>query len=188
MFIDNNYLQVFQHESGTHKYLFVPSPYGNWRIGFTIGDADEAWITSGSAGTTCPASESAPISKRLGRKSWAYYKEGSWRDEGKITVTVFGESGDFGGSGESGETGESSGSSGSGESSGSGDTTGSSEFRGSGESSGSGDSDGSGESSESSGSGDSGVSGGSVGSGEYGDGESGGSGDSGNFGGSGDLG
>ena len=176
MFIDNNYLQVFQHESGTHKYLFVPSPYGNWRIGFTIGDADQAWITSGSAGTTCPASESDAISKRLGRKSWAYYKEGSWRDGGKITVTVFGESGDYGGSGESSE------SSGLGESSGSGDTRGSSESRGSGESSGSADSDGSGESSES------GVSGGSVSSGEYGDDESGGSGDSGNFGGSGDLG
>merc|ERR1712181_29245 len=115
---------------GTHKYLFVPSPYGNWRIGFTIGDADEAWITSGSAGTTCPASESAPISKRLGRKSWAYYKEGSWRDEGKITVTVFGESSGYSGS---------SGSSGPSESSGSGESSGSSESIGSGESSGSGD-------------------------------------------------
>ena len=55
-------------------------------IGPTVGEVDQAWISSGSAGDMCPGSPAAAISKRLGRKSWVFAKDGTWH-EGNVTVT-----------------------------------------------------------------------------------------------------
>jgi len=79
--------KVFQHESGTDKYLFVPSyQSSSWLIGSTIDDVGQAWISSGSAGTDCPGSPEIPKSRRLGRKSWAYWKGDKWHESLRVFV------------------------------------------------------------------------------------------------------
>merc|ERR1719427_1767033 len=78
--------QVYQHESGAEKYLFVPSSQTTtWMIGSTIGCVSKAWISSGSAGATCPGSPRTPTNTRFGRMEWVYWNGDGWR-ENKITV------------------------------------------------------------------------------------------------------
>ena len=82
-------LKVLQHESGAEKYLTVATTGSAWRIYSTI-DERLGWIESSSAGSSCPASPAAAISKRLGRKNWQYWDGSLWGSawhEGGVTVT-----------------------------------------------------------------------------------------------------
>ena len=51
-------------------------------------DTTTSYISSASAGSSCPASPAAAVSKRLGYHSWKYWNGGSWHEAGgDITVT-----------------------------------------------------------------------------------------------------
>merc|ERR1712226_505946 len=90
--------KVFQHESGTDKYIFVPSDDNRpsyWRIGTTLGKIpheisprilmdDYGKMSSRSAGTTCPGSPEAPINREFGRDEWWW--EGAQERGTKISV------------------------------------------------------------------------------------------------------
>jgi len=81
--------EVLQHESGAEKNLTVATTGSAWRIYSTI-DERLGWIESSSAGSSCPASPAAAISKRLGRKNWQYWDGSLWGSawhEGGVTVT-----------------------------------------------------------------------------------------------------
>ena len=80
---------MFQHESGTDKYLWVKPGFYAWNLGSTLYDEDDdmKWIISASAGTSCPAGPEAGVNKRMGWKSWRHSKVFSW-SEGGINVTA----------------------------------------------------------------------------------------------------
>ena len=87
--IENAHCQVLQLQHATRKrYLTVPTGITNWAIRDAV-DAAGAYIQSGSAGSSCPASPAAAVSERFGMNSWQYGgHDGSWHEAGDdITVT-----------------------------------------------------------------------------------------------------
>ena len=83
---DIDCLQLLQHSSGSELYLRVTTGWNIWTIGSTIdGSSGWCWITSASAGSSCPAHSENAFSERLGRKSWMYADKG-WHD-GDIKLT-----------------------------------------------------------------------------------------------------
>ena len=81
---DIDCLQVFQHASGSKKYLRVPTNTTSWSIGPNI-DENASFISSGSAGGVSPADPHNPTNRRLNLTSWRYSYRGGWRD-GAIAV------------------------------------------------------------------------------------------------------
>jgi len=77
--------QVLQQESSPHLYFAVRSGSTTWSIADHI-EKPSGKISSASAGTTCPASPSASVSKRLGWNSWHYAHLLNWH-AGNITVS-----------------------------------------------------------------------------------------------------
>ena len=58
-------------------------------IGSTIGCVSKAWISSGSAGDTCPGSPRTPTNTRFGLMEWVYWNGDGWR-EGKRNLEAAG--------------------------------------------------------------------------------------------------
>ena len=81
--INNDFLQLLQHASGSNLYLRVPTGQSSWMISDTIDELG-SWIASASAGTVSPASPSNSVSKRMGYTSWQY-DDGKFHD-GDIRV------------------------------------------------------------------------------------------------------
>ena len=77
--------QVLQQETSPHLYLSVGSGESSWTIRESI-EVTGAHIESASAGTTCPASPSNSVSKRMGLNSWEYSNSAVWHS-GNITVS-----------------------------------------------------------------------------------------------------
>ena len=82
---DIDCLRLFQHSSGSERYLRVATGDTAWMIGSTI-DGSGGWITSASAGVGCPASAANKKSDRFQLKSWRYH-DGKAFVEGDIRVT-----------------------------------------------------------------------------------------------------
>ena len=58
-----------------------------WAIIDSLDDTN-AYIGSASAGSSCPASPAAAVSKRLNYNSWQFAENGSWHEAGTdIAVT-----------------------------------------------------------------------------------------------------
>ena len=77
--------QVLQQETSPHFYLSVGSGESCWSIKDSI-EVTVGKIASASAGTTCPASPSNSVSKRMGLNSWEYSNSAVWHS-GNITVS-----------------------------------------------------------------------------------------------------
>ena len=90
---DIDCLQVFQHASGSKKYLRVPTNTTSWSIGPNI-DENASFISSGSAGGVSPADPHNPINRRFNQTSWRYWDmewdNGEWHNgewhNGEIVV------------------------------------------------------------------------------------------------------
>ena len=87
---DIDCLQLLQHSSGSELYLRVATDGTQWGIGPTI-DEPGCWISSASAGSSCPAHSENAFSERFGQKSWVYADNGDNGDwhwpEGDIKLT-----------------------------------------------------------------------------------------------------
>ena len=84
---ENFHYQVLQLQHPTRKrFLVVPTSRVIWAIIDSLVDTG-AYIESGSAGSSCPASPAAAVSKRLNWNSWQFAENG-WNLAGTdIAVT-----------------------------------------------------------------------------------------------------
>ena len=85
---ENFHYQVLQLQHPTRKrFLVVPTGTAAWGIvKFLNGISSYIW--SASAGSSCPASPAAAVSKRLNQNSWRFAENGSLHEAGTdIAVT-----------------------------------------------------------------------------------------------------
>ena len=85
---ENFHYQVLQLQHPTRKRFFVvPTGRVAWGIVKSL-DNTAGHIWSASAGSSCPASPAAAVSKRLNWNSWQYAENGSLHEAGTdIAVT-----------------------------------------------------------------------------------------------------
>ena len=76
--------KIIKDQGWRHHNLTVATGSSTWGIHSSI-DTTRSFISSASAGTSCPTSPSASISKKNGRTSWKYAHNG-WHD-GNILVS-----------------------------------------------------------------------------------------------------